>query len=80
MSFDETNSASLADAKLAEDGMEHLGGGDFAHDVGKVVEALAKVFAHQVAGEAGSEAVGHADEIGVSGGEGLVVAGVTDDG
>ena len=74
------SSGLFTDAKVHKNGVEHLGGGDFAHDVGEVVKALAEVFTHQVAGEADREPFGHANEVGMGSGEGLVVAGVADDG
>ena len=55
-------------------------GGDFAYDVGEVVDGFAEVLGNEVAGEVGGEAVLHA----VDGGEGLAegceVARVGDDG
>ena len=61
---------------ILEDGV----GGDFAYDVGEVVDGFAEVLRDKVAGEVGGEAILHA----VDGGEGLAegceVARVGDDG
>ena len=50
-----TDSCSLlfADAEVAEDGGEDVGGGDFAGDFAEVVHALAYVLTHEVAANAG---------------------------
>ena len=73
-------SALFADAEMLEDVLKDWVGGDFAYDVGEVVDGFAEVLRDEVAGEVGGEAILHA----VDGGEGLAegseVAGVGDDG
>ena len=70
----------FSDAEVLEDVLKHGVGGDFSHDVGEVVDALAEVLRDEVAGELVGESVLYA----VDGGEGLAeggeVAGVGDDG
>ena len=74
------NRGLFPDAEMLEDVLKDGVGGDFADDVGEVVDALAEVLGDEVAGEVGDEAVLHA----VDGGEGLTegceVARVGDDG
>ena len=65
---------------MLEDILEDGVGGDFADDVGEVVDGFAEVLRDEVAGEVGGEAVLHA----VNGGEGLAegseVASIGDNG
>ena len=65
---------------MLEDVLKDGVGGDFAYDVGEVVDAFAEVLGDEVAGELEGEAFLYA----VDGGEGLAeggeVAGVGDDG
>ena len=70
----------FSDAEMLKDILEDGVGGDFAYDVGEVVDGFAEVLRDEVAGEVGGEAILHA----VDGGEGLAegseVAGVGDNG
>ena len=70
----------FSDAEMLKDILEDGVGGDFAYDVGEVVDALAEVLGDEIARELEGEAVLHA----VDGGEGLTegceVARVGDDG
>ena len=70
----------FADAEMLEYVLKDGVGGDFAYDVGEVVDGFAEVLRDEVAGELEVEAVLHA----VDGGEGLAegceVARVGDDG
>ena len=54
-----TDSCSLlfADAEVAEDGGEDIGGGDFAGNFAEVVHALAYILTHEVAANAGLQSV-----------------------
>ena len=65
---------------MLEDVLKDRVGGDFAYDVGEVVDGFSEVLRDEVAGEVGGETVLHA----VDGGEGLAegceVARVGDDG
>ena len=65
---------------MLEDVLKYGVGGDFADDVGEVVDALAEVLGNEVAGELEIDTFLHA----VDGGEGLAeggeVAGVGDNG
>ena len=65
---------------MLEDVLKDGVGGDFAYDVGEVVDGFAEVLRDEVAGEVGGEAILHS----VDGGEGLAegseVAGVGDNG
>ena len=65
---------------MLEDIFEDGVGGDFAYDVGEVVDGFAEVLGNEVAGEVGGETILHA----VDGGEGLAegceVSRVGDDG
>lgn len=71
--------ALLSDAKVPEDILEGVGGGDFAYDVCEVVEAFAEVLGEEVAGETLGEGGLDAEEGGAGGAEGLGVAGVAHD-
>ena len=72
--------ALFADAEMLEDVLKDGVGGDFAYDVGEVVDAFAEVLGDEVAGELEIEPFFYS----VDGGEGLTegreVAGVGDDG
>ena len=61
----------FADAEMLEDILEDRVGGDFAYDVGEVVDALAEVLGDEVAGELVGESVLYA----VNGCEGLAEGG-----
>ena len=65
---------SLSDAKVGEYGIKYLGGGDFAEDVGKMVEAFAQVLGYEVGGEARGEAVDDTRDCFYGVGERFVVA------
>ena len=58
--------------------MEHLVGGDFAEDVGEVVDAFAGVLAEEVGRGAVGEALADAGDAIEGVGDGLEVAGVGD--
>lgn len=58
---------SLADAKVLENVLEGVGGGDFADDVCEVVEAFAEVLGEEVAGETLGEGGMDAEEGGAGG-------------
>lgn len=71
----------LAHAKVGEDVVEGLLGGDLALacDVGEVGKDKAEVFGDEVGGEMGLEAVEDSEEVLAGLGEGLIVAGRGDD-
>ena len=46
----DVNRVSLSDAEVRKDVLEHLVGGDFAEDVGEVVDGLAGVLRYQIGG------------------------------
>ena len=67
------------DAEMLKDILEDGVGGDFAYDVGEVVDTLAEVLGNEVAGEVGGEAILHAVDSGEGLAEGCEVARVGDD-
>ena len=65
------NITSLSDAEVLEDVLEDGVGGDFAYDVGEVVDTFAEVLGDEVSGELEGETFFYA----VDGGEGLAEGG-----
>ena len=69
----------FSDAEIGKDVTKHFVVGDFAYNLGEIVDGGAQVFAHEVAAEAEFEALLYFLDVGKGEGEGFVVAHIGND-